>query len=325
MSWNFGESVENVVRSGSGYQMLDDETANFYTANLDEAAKILAKSPVQGSKYYKVRNTTKNNISSQDMYGIGLAEVNSDVEALPVEKAITGFDQTITSFVIRQSMGIGREAMDDDRFGVIADQTSRLMQSGEKTIERLLADSVNRGFGTADGGTTATTNLSLLAEDGLAMFSGSRPQPRASAGTWSNLNTAGALTATTVADARTSFNTYLDGNGDLAPQMLEKVIISPELEDTMREISGSSLKVDTSLNTTNIVSGTPYEVWHWLNANTIVYCGDGENGLEYHVRQNPSTYTWEDGNNPDLIRTRLRMQLGTGLKRPGKFKGQLTS
>lgn len=323
--WNFGEAVKNVVSVKSGYQMLDDEIAGYYEAGLDEASSILAQTPVQGSKYYKVRNTTKNNISSQDMYGIGLAEVNSDVEALPVEKAINGFDQTITSYVLRQSMGIGREAMDDDRFGVVMDQTGRLMQAGEKTIERILADSVNRGFGTADGGTTATQNLSLLAEDGLAMFSGSRPQPRATAGTWSNLEAAGALTASTVASARTGFNTYLDGNGDLAPQMLEKVIVSPELEDTMREISGSTLKVDTSLNTTNVVSGTDYEVWHWLNANTVIYCGDGENGLEFHVRQNPSTYTWEDGNNPDLIRTRLRMQLGTGLKRPGKFKGQLTS
>jgi len=325
MAWNFGESVKNSVRVGSGYQLLDDETADFYQAGLDEASSILAKTPVQGSKYFKVRNTTKNNISSRDMYGIGLAEVNSDVEALPIQKAIAGFDQTITSFGIRQSMGIGREAMDDDRFGVIMDQTGRLMQSGEKTIERILADAFNRGFGTADGGATATTNLSMLAEDGLAMFSGARPQPRATAGTWENLNTAGALTPSTVADARTQFNTYLDGNGDLAPQLLEKVIVSPELEDTMREISGTTLKVDTSLNTTNIVSGTSYEVWHWLEANTIVYCGDGENGLEFHVRQNPSTYTWEDGNNPDLIRTRLRMQLGTGLKRPGKFIGQLTS
>ena len=117
---------------------------------------------------------------------------------------------------------------------------------------------------------------------------------------------------------------YLDGNGDLAPQMLDKVIVSPELEDTMRLISGTTLKVSTSLNDTNVVSGTPYEVWHWLDAYTIIYCGDGENGLEFHVRQNPSTYTWEDGNNPDIIRTRLRMQLGTGCKRPGKFIGQLT-
>jgi len=325
MAWNYGEAANSLVRVGSGNQMLDQETADFFTASLDEASSILAKTPIQGSKYYKVRNTTKNNISSRDMYGIGLAEVNSDAEDLPIEKAIAGYDTTITSYVIRQSMGIAREAMDDDRFGVIADQTSRLMQSGSKTIERILADSFNRGFGTADGITTADTNLALLAEDGLALFSGSRPQPRATAADWSNLNTAGALTASTVAGARTDFNTYLDGNGDLAPQMLSKVIVSPELEDTMREISGSTLKVDTSLNTTNIVSGTPYEVWHWLNADTIIYCGDGENGLEFHVRQNPSTYTWEDGNNPDLIRTRLRMQLGTGLKRPGKFIGQTTA
>ena len=98
-AWNFGSAVKNTVQVGSGYQMLDEATQGFYTANLDEASTQLAKTPVQGSKYFKIRNTTKNNISSQDMLGIGLTEVNSDVEALPVEKAILGFDQTITSFV----------------------------------------------------------------------------------------------------------------------------------------------------------------------------------------------------------------------------------
>lgn len=325
MAYNFGESVKSTVQVGSGIQLLDDEIKPFLEAGLDEAASVVAKTPVQGSKYFKVKNVDKNNYSSQEMLGIGLAQVNSDGEDLPVDKQIAGFDQTISNFVFRNAMAITREAMEDDRFGVIGEHSANLMQSGTKTIERLLADAVNRGFGTADGGTTATTNLSLLCEDGLALFSGNRPQPRATAGAWSNLATAGDLTATTVADARVDFNTYLDGNGDLAPQMLEKVIVSPELEDTMREISGTTLKVDTSLNNTNIVAGTPYEVWHWLNANTVIYCGDGNNGLEFHVNQNPSVLTWNDGTNPDKIWSRMRMKLGTGCKRPGKFIGQLTS
>ena len=325
MAWNFGESVKSVVRSGSGYQLLDDETGDFYTAALDEAANLLSQTPVQGSKYFKVKNVDKNNYSSRDVYGVGLAQVNSDGEALAFDKSVVGFDQTISNYVLRLAKGTGRESLETDRFGVIGDDVRELMQSGNKTIERILADAANRGFGTADGGDTASTNLSMLAEDGLALFSGNRPQPRAQAGVWSNLNAAGALTASTVASTRTNFNTYLDGNGDLAPQMLEKVIVSPELEDTMREISGTTLKVDTSLNTTNVVSGTAYEVWHWLEADSIIYCGDAENGLEYHVRKNPETLTWEDGTNPDLIKTRLRMAVGTGCKRPGKFIGQLTA
>ncbi len=325
MAWNFGESVKSSVRSGSGYQLLDAETGDFYTAALDEAANLLAQTPVQGSKYFKVKNVDKNNYSSRDVYGVGMAQVNSDGEALAFDKSVVGFDQTISNYVLRLAKGTGRESLETDRFGVIGDDVRELMQSGNKTIERILADAVNRGWGTTNGSGTTSTNLSLLAEDGLALFSGARPQPRASAGTWSNLNATGSLTASTVAGAREQLNTYLDGNGDLAPQMLEKVVVSPNMEDTMREISGTTLKVDTSLNTTNIVSGTPYEVWHWLNDNTVIYCGDAENGLEFHVRKNPETLTWEDGTNPDLIKTRLRMAVGTGCKRPGKFIGQLTA
>jgi hypothetical protein len=319
MAWNFGESVKSVVRAGSGYQLLDDETADFYRATLDEASKMLAAVPTQGSKYYKVKNVDKNNYSSRDVLGAGLAQVNSDGEELPFDKSVIGFDQTISNYVLRLAKGTGRESLETDRFGVIGEDVRDLMQSGAKTTEFILADTFNRGFGSSDGGTTPTSNLAALAEDGLAMFSGNRPQPRLTAGTWSNLNTAGALTADTVASTRVAFNTYLDGNGDLAPQMLEKVIVSPELEDTMKEISGSSLKVDTSLNTTNIVAGTPYE-----DANTIIYCGDADNGVEFHVRKNPETLTWM-GDDPDVIKTRMRMAIGTGIKRPGKFIGQLTA
>lgn len=317
MPWNFASSAKSTVQVGSGAQLLDQETANMYSAALDEARNMYADTPIEGSKYYKVRNVDKNNYSSQDVHGIGLAEVNSDLEDMPVDKQVVGFEQTISNYVLRKAMVIGREALETDRFGVIGDHAKNLIHSGQKTIERILADSFNRGFG--------TTNLSILAEDGLGMFSASRPQPRATAGTWSNLATAGDLTADSVAQARVDFNTYLDGNGDLDPQMLEKVIVSPELEDTMREISGSTLKVDTSLNTTNVVSGTAYDCYHWLDAGTIIYCGDGENGLEFHIRKSPSVDTYNDGTNIDKIISRMYMALGTGLKRPGKFIGQQTA
>ncbi len=317
MAWNFAEAVKSTAQVGTGVQLLDAANANFFTAALDEAANLYAQNPVEGSKYYKVKNVDKNNYSSQSVHGIGLAQVNSDVADLPVDKQVIGFDQTITNYVLRNAMAIGREVLETDRFGVIGEHSRNLMHSGGKTIERVLADSFNRGFG--------TTNLALLAEDGLAMFSAARPQPRASAGTWSNLATVGDLTADTVAAARVSFNTYLDGNGDLDPQMLERVIVSPELEDTMREISGTTLKVDTSLNNTNVVSGVAYDVYHWLEADTIIYCGDTDNGLEFHVRENPSVLTYNDGTNPDKIWSRMRMAIGTGLKRPGKFIGQLTA
>lgn len=317
MAWNFASSAKSTVQVGSGAQVLDQEIANFLSAGLDSARNKYANTPMEGMKYYRVKNVDKNNYSSQDVHGVGLAEVNSDLEDLPVDKQIVGFEQTITNYVLRKAMVIGREALETDRFGVIGDHSRNLIHSGHKTIERIAADSFNRGFG--------TTNLSILAEDGLGFFSANRPQPRATAGTWSNLASTGDLTADSVAAARVSFNTYQDGNGDLDPQMLDKVIVSPELADTMDEISNTSLKVDTSLNNTNVVSGTPYDVYHWLDAGTIIYCGDGENGLEFHIRKSPTTSTYNDGSNIDKIISRLYMALGTGLKRPGKFIGQQTT
>jgi len=320
MAWNYTESVKSTVNVGSGVQLLDESLADLVSAALDEAAFELAETPVQGSKYFDVMNVDKNNISSQTVHGIGLAQVNSDVANLPVDKQIMGFKQTLSTYVLRNAMAIGREVLEDDRFGVIGQHARNLMQSGSKTIERILADMINRGF--ADPNPTHdATNLSALAEDGLACFSTDRPHARASAGKWSNLDTGGVLTPDAVATARLNFDTYIDGNGDLAPQQLVKVVVSPDQVDTMREISGSSLKVDTSLNTTNVVSGIDYEKWSWLSAGTVIYVGDGTNGLKFLIRQNPATVSFNDGTNPDKMWTRLRMKIGTGITCPGNVIG----
>ena len=88
---------------------------------------------------------------------------------------------------------------------------------------------------------------------------------------------------------------------------------------------GSTLKVDTSLNNTNVVSGTPFECWSWLKDGVVIYCGDGDNGLEFHVRKNPEITSFNDGTNPDKLWSRVRMAVGTGCKRPGKFRGCLVT
>jgi hypothetical protein len=320
MAWNFTESAESTVQAGSGVELVD-EFGVLTAAGIDEAFKNLASTPIQGQKYFKVKNVDKNNYKYQAMNGIGLVQLNSDGDTLPVDKKSVGYDQTITNYVMRLAMGITREMLETDRYGVIGDHSRSLVHSSKKTIERILADAFNRGFGTADGATTATSNLSMLAEDGLALISGNRAQPKTGLPVWSNRETSTALTADAVATARINFRKYLDGNGDLDPQMMQKVIVPPEYEDTMRKISGSSLEVDTSLNNTNIVSGIAYEVWDWLESDKVLFMGDCENELEFHIRIAPSVLTYQAGDNPDLLMSRLRMALGTGVRRPGAWRG----
>jgi len=313
MPWDFASSAKTTVQIGSGAELVD-EFGVFTRAGIDEAFKREADTPIQGQAYYKVKNVDKNNFSYQGMNGIGMVQLNSDGDQVPADKKSVGFDQLITNYVMRLQMGITRETLETDRYSIVGDHSRSLTHSARKTIERILADSVNRGFG--------TTNLSVLAEDGLALFSAGRPQPKASAGTWSNLEASGALTADAIATARVNFRKYLDGNGDLDPQMLTKFIVSPDQEDTAKEITGTTLKVDTSLNNTNIVSDVGFEVWDWLSSGTVAYMGDAENELEFHIRIAPSVLVYQAGDNPDLIWSRLRMAMGTGLRRPGAWRGQ---
>jgi len=312
-AFNFDSSAKTTIAAGSGAELVD-EFGVLTAAGIDEARKMDAATPIQGEKYFKTKNVDKNNYSYQGLNNIGLAQLNSDGDNLPIDKKSLGFDQVISNYTMRQSMMITRELLETDRYGVIGDHSRSLVHSARKTIERILADPFNRGFG--------TTNLAVLAEDGLGFFSAGRPQPKNSAGTWSNLEASGALTADAVATARVNFRKYLDGSGDLDPQVMKKVIVSPDQEDTIKEIVGTNLKVDTSLNNTNIVSDVAYEVWDWLDSGIVAYCGDTENDLQFHVRVSPSVMVFQDGQNPDKMWSRLRMALGTGLLRPGMYRGQ---
>lgn len=313
--WNYAANAKATVNVGNGAEMVDEFGA-LTRAGIDTAFKGEADTPIQGASYYKIKPVDKNNYSSQGVNGLGMVQLNSDGDDIPTDKKSMGFSHLISNYVMRLKIGITREMMETDRYGIIGDHSRSLVHSARKTQERILADSVNRGFG--------TTSLALLCEDGLGMFSAGRPQPKSSAGTWSNLEASGDLTPDAIATARLNFRKYKDRNGDLDPQMLEKVVVSPDLEDTMKEIVGTTLKVDTSLNNVNIVSGTSYEVWDWLSSNKVAYCGDAENELEFHIRIDPNVVTFQAGDNPDLMWSRLRMANGTGCRRPSKWRGQIT-
>lgn len=320
MAWNFTETATTSIDVGSGYQLLSGDVADLFQAGFDEVINKYSNVPVMGSKYHAVKNVDMNNIKTKSMLGIGLMKVNSDADEMPFDKMGVGFEQTITNYVLRVAMGTSREAIETDRYGAIGKDTRSLMHSAKRTIEYVLADSFNRGFGTTNGITTADSNLSLLAEDGLALFSGSRPQPRASAGTWSNLDSGGVLSEDAIFSNITAGRTYVDGNGDLDPQELVKIIVAPNLEQTIKIVTKSSLSPTTSLNDANSVMGLQYEVYSWLSDGIVIYEFDGENELEFHVRKSPEIMTWQ-GENPDLIKSRCRMAIGTGCKRPGKFRG----
>lgn len=321
MAWNFTESAETAVQAGNGAELVD-QFGVLTRAGIDEALKREAATPIQGQQFYSVKNVDKNNYKYQGVNGIGVVQFNSDGDTMPVDSKSLGFDQTISNYTMRLAIGITREMLETDRYGVIGNHARSLTHSGKKTMELIMADTFNRGFGTATPVSgSATSNLSLLCEDGLALFSGERPQPKAGLSAWSNLETSGALTADAVATARINLRKYLDGNGDLDPQMMTRVIVPPDLEDTIREIVGSNLKVDTSLNNTNVVSDVKYVVYDWLESDKVVFEGDCENELEFHIRVNPNILTYQAGDNPDLLWSRLRMALGTGCRRPGRFRG----
>ena len=181
----------------------------------------------------------------------------------------------------------------------------------------------------------------------MYFVSKSRPNPFGPAGTWSNrlddvTFTDGGdndtLLANLIRDFKYAFRTYKNDRGQKSPMTLKRFIISPAMEDIMMRVTdtklvysgtgiydngdttGVGIESKFSEQAVNTISGTPYEVYDWLTDGLVYAEANGENELECLWAVKPSTLVYSDGN-PDMMRYRIRMELGLGCPRPVTWMG----
>jgi len=234
---------------------------NRYDKTMDTYKDRADKVPIQGGRYFTVETaeTMQHKIAT---IGSALKSLrrSDDSDRLPMEQPAEGYSQTLDLRTFRMGVRFTETLEDNDLSGKLRKSAmSGLPMALAKTLEYAYADVFNNGTSTAGA-------------DGSFLFADDHYHEDPSAGTWSNVETASALTSTTYNTMRVNMRKRKGEKGDVDPIVLKKLIVSPENEEKAKQIQGSPKVAETSTNAKNVWENTfDIDVWDWLTSTTAWY------------------------------------------------------
>ena len=273
--------------------------------------------PIQGLDYWMQRDTNKDTERHSYVTHSGIVPKSRDVDRMPIGKIIQGFDNSYTPEGYRMEIRVERRLRETDLYNVIDRRMEDLNRSGRDTIELSAALPFNTAF---------ATTVEWTCADGMNLVDSARPYEDPSKGTWSNEETASALTQGSVGTMRLNFRKNKNELGLIRPITMKDLVIPSDLEDTAITELGSAQKPGSSLNDKNYLTeyNLSYKVWEYLTS-TTAYFGMGPKDSLYELfwywGSRPSTMSYLVDSNPDVWASRLRMVYVTGCDRPSAIRG----
>jgi len=219
---------------------------------------------------------------------------SEDTEALPYEVPAPGYDKTITLYTYRLGTMITRTYDKIDLSGAARRQMTGLLDSGRRFIEAGMANVINTGASTAGS-------------DGSYVFGNDHYHEDAKGGTWSNLDTSGALTTTTFDVMRYGMRNRTNEKGQVSPVKMIELVTVGEKEMKARQITGSDKVAESSTNAINPWKGVDVKIIDYLSSTTAFYgWGDLPEdmwGLHYAVLTEPNVMSLAlpSAAHPDII------------------------
>jgi hypothetical protein len=236
--------------------MAKENNPDLYDKTIDTYLMRTNAVPLQGERFFAfdtADNVTKKVMQVSDT--IGLPIKRTDTDPVYFDQPDSGYSKEITINTYRNALRVTKTLERIDRSGKIGRMMSGLMKSGQRLKEYAFANVVNTGTSTAGA-------------DGSYVFGNDHYQPGAGGGTWSNLETAAALTTTTFNTARTNQRKRKDSRGQVAPVMTKLLLVPADLEEKAHQIAGSDKYPETSTNAINPWKGTDILVWDYLTSTT---------------------------------------------------------
>ena len=298
---------------------IEESFPDVLNTRFDQITRRVWNEPIQGLQMFNVRSTSKDAARHSYVASGGVIPKNRDVDRLPRQEPIQGFDNTYTPVGHRKAMWIEKRLLETQQFDVIDKQMEDLQRAARLTIELYAALPFN---------TTFDATAAWVCADGLKLVSAARNREDTAGGTWTNLETGGTPTQARIAQMRLNFRKNKDEFGDPAPLTLDTLVIPPDLEDTVIENLDSVLQPETALNAKNFLTnyGINYRVWDYLTSATAWFGQAPKDSLYelfWYWGSNPAidvtpvTYS----NNPDVMGNRLRMLMVSGADRPHSIRG----
>ena len=298
---------------------MSEQYPDVLNSRFDQIARREWAHPVQGLDMWNVRSTAKDAARHSYVASGGVIPQNRDVDRLPRQQPIQGFDNTYTPVGYRMAMWIEKRLLETQQFDVVDKQMADLNRSARLTIELYAALPFN---------TTFDATVEWVCADGLKLVSTGRNREKTAGGTWSNLESAGTPTQARVGQMRLNFRKNKDEFGDPAPLTMDSLVIPADLEDTVIENLESAQQPGTALNNKNYLTkyNLSYKVWDYLTSSTAWFgCAPKDSLYELYwywgsnpaIDVSPVSYS----SNPDVMGNRLRMFFVSGADRPHSIRG----
>lgn len=316
-SYNLSASAKAALGNSGADTMVAEAYVNVLARGLDKVWKRDNERPKQGMQF--LREMTTPGMRESASYRTyrsagGIVGHNRDAEDIPFIVRGEGFGFSVTTYNFRQGIQIEKTLQEVDDVGVVRSLQTDLIENSDLSVELAIADIFNRGCN--------PSSAPVLADDGMYFIDSSRPNANPAAGTWSNEETASAITPSSIYQAQLNARAMTDENGELAPTFIKQLIIRPQDEKTVWEIQKSDYRPTDAMNAKNYLFGRfEYVVYDFLTDACIYYMvGDAKsdkNELMFFWRVKPELKTWV-GDNPDVIKQRIRFAFGLGLGSPRK-------
>lgn len=272
--------------------------------------------PLQGAEFFRIEQARGGTYKESSVGTVlPLPAVNEDTDDVPFVTPQKGFPKEFTLINYRNGIKIERSLIEDQIEALATRLGSGLLQSGRILLEYLYANVFNQA-----------TNSSYEGADGVCLASASHPFERPANGTWSNVESAAALTASTFFTARKNLRKRKNEYNDPMPMELETLVVTPENEGKAKEIASSELLPDSALNNKNVWMGSfNVKVYDWLTSTTAWFLKakmDKMNSAFVQVNgQAPNIASLSFSDNPDIVGAqRLRMRVAVGFMVPKEIQ-----
>lgn len=273
----------------------------------------------QGLQFFREESIKQESATYHTYRGMGgLVPQNRDADDIPYGVRGDGFSFTVQTYNYRRGVAIEKTLMEVDDVGVIRGLQSDLARSAKLTKEYVYADVINRALG---------ATAPILADDGMFLIDSDRPNADVEAGTWSNLESTGALSETMLFAADLNARQMTGEDGELYPQTIKKLVIRPDEVKSVWKLLNTQQVLNSSINDWNWAkskfSMNDVITYDYMTTSQILYLlanpKSDDNELYFFTRVPEQFLTWVDGSNPDVTRQRVRMAWGLGLGSPRKF------
>lgn len=202
---------------------------------LEELFKFnLAVHPSRREQLLKVVPTVESIWQSSELHDMPLLQEIAEGSEYSFEAPAQGAAKTLKPVKFGLGFSISEEAVDDGKFGFIADGIAKLAKSAKEGQEIQGMNLYNNGFSAE---TTA---------DGVALFHAAHPMP--SGGTYRNLlSSAADLSNTSLEQMLLDFETQFIGDSGIIYRLVPKILwCHPSNKRLAKELLGSELRATTA-------------------------------------------------------------------------------